>query len=83
MASTYTMAEVATNNTAQNCWIVVDGGVYNVTEFLEDHPGGKRILVKSSGKDASKEFYQMHKASVLTKYAEEYKIGTVAGGSKL
>ncbi|MCA9370115.1 hypothetical protein KC686_03085 [Candidatus Woesebacteria bacterium] len=44
--NSFTAAEVATHNSASDCWIVVDGDVYDVTEYVADgtHPGGAEIL---------------------------------------
>lgn len=42
----FSREEVATHRGADGAWIVVDGEVYNVTEFLESHPGGSEVSVK-------------------------------------
>lgn len=36
--------------------MIIDSKVYDVTEFLDDHPGGEDILIDSSGRDATREF---------------------------
>jgi cytochrome b involved in lipid metabolism len=39
MSKVYSLAEVAAHNTAEDCWIIVHGKVYDVTKFLNEHPG--------------------------------------------
>lgn len=51
----FTAAEVATHNSASDCWLILDGKVYEVTDFIPSHPGGKAIL-KGCGKDATQMF---------------------------
>ncbi|PWN35291.1 putative cytochrome b5 [Meira miltonrushii] len=83
MSKTFEADEVKQHKSEESAWVVVDGGVYDVTEFLEDHPGGKKILLKNCGKDASEAFWTYHSEKVLQKTAAEYKIGEVKPGSKL
>mmetsp|Transcript_20720 Transcript_20720/g.39391 ORF Transcript_20720/g.39391 Transcript_20720/m.39391 type:complete len:211 (-) Transcript_20720:408-1040(-) len=56
-----TLPDVKKHNTAEDCWIVLRGKVYNVTPYLDFHPGGKKILVKAGGTDATKLFDKFHK----------------------
>lgn len=51
----FTAAEVAAHNSASDCWLILDGKVYEVTDFIPSHPGGKAIL-KGCGKDATQMF---------------------------
>jgi cytochrome b involved in lipid metabolism len=34
----------------EDCWLVIHGKVYDVTEMLDEHPGGGDILVSASGR---------------------------------
>jgi cytochrome b involved in lipid metabolism len=77
------MAEVAKHSTPEDCWVAVDGGVYNVTDFLDDHPGGKRAITIYAGKDATEQFMMVHRPEVLVKHGKEFKIGVVAPSAKL
>ena len=36
----FSVDEIAKHNTEEDCWVVIHGKVYDVTEFLPDHPGG-------------------------------------------
>lgn len=82
-AKTYTVEEVAGHKTDKDCWVILEGNVYDVTDFLDDHPGGKKAIMLYAGKDATKEFAMLHKPEILTKYAAEYKLGPVAAAAKM
>ena len=46
-------ADVAAHNTEKSCYVTVGANVYNVTSFLNDHPGGKEFILDYAGKDVS------------------------------
>ncbi|OZJ01972.1 hypothetical protein BZG36_04989 [Bifiguratus adelaidae] len=53
---TLTAADVAGHTTRGDIWVSVHGKVYNVTNFLEEHPGGEEVLLDEAGKDATEAF---------------------------
>ena len=55
-----TMAEVAKHTTKEDCWVVVDNKVLNLSTFLGDHPGGELAIMTFAGKDASEEYIVLH-----------------------
>lgn len=74
----FTTAEQAlSHTTAESCWVIVDNGVYDVTSFLGDHPGGRKVLLRSAGKDASKQFHSFHGPNVLRDHAAKFLIGYI------
>lgn len=52
-------------------------------DFLEEHPGGAKILKRVAGKDATKQFWKYHGKSVLEKYGANLQVGTLAETAKL
>lgn len=74
--------EVAKHNTESDCWVIVNGQVLNVTEFLPDHPGGKKAILLYAGKDASEEFNMLHEPDVVEKYAPDSIVGVAASGTE-
>lgn len=56
LAAPLTLSEVSKHATGADCWMVIDGTVYDVTAFVEAHPGGPAI-VGGCGKDASELFH--------------------------
>ncbi|KAJ9191262.1 hypothetical protein DTO021D3_5503 [Paecilomyces variotii] len=57
--------EVSQHASPADCWIVVDGQVWDVTDFLEEHPGGSAIILKYAGRDATKAYSEIHAPNVL------------------
>jgi len=53
------------------------------TDFVDEHPGGAKILKRVAGKDATKQFWKYHNEGVLKKYSPQLMIGTVAEKAKL
>ncbi|KAG8919072.1 fatty acid alpha-hydroxylase [Tulasnella sp. 419] len=47
----FTVEDVAKHNTSSSCWVSRNGKVYNVTGFLNDHPGGDDLILEWAGKD--------------------------------
>ncbi|EON99307.1 putative cytochrome b5 protein [Phaeoacremonium minimum UCRPA7] len=84
MSESYSTADVAKHkDEANRMWIIVDTGVYDVTDFADEHPGGAKILKRMAGKDASKSFWKYHSQKVLDKYGEKLKVGSVKESAKL
>jgi cytochrome b involved in lipid metabolism len=51
-SSAYSLTDVTAHNSRDDCWLAIHGKVYDVTDFIADHPGRDAIL-EGCGKDAS------------------------------
>ena len=49
---TFSMDEIATHSSKTDCWTVISGQVYNLTDFINSHPGGNEV-VRACGIDAT------------------------------
>ncbi|KAH9976160.1 FMN-dependent dehydrogenase-domain-containing protein [Lactifluus volemus] len=56
---------IAQHKSRESCWIIVHGNVYDVTEFLDEHPGGSKIILKYAGKDATQEYEPIHPPNAI------------------
>jgi hypothetical protein len=54
------MAQVKANNSAASCWAVIDGNVYNLTAWINKHPGGPGAILFLCGTDATSSFSSKH-----------------------
>jgi cytochrome b5 len=57
--------------------MVIEGNVYDVTRFLEEHPGGEDIMLDSSGRDATREFEDVGHSTDARSQLKELLIGTL------
>lgn len=79
----YTRAEVAEHNTPEDCWLIIklnqyeDRRVFDITEFIDEHPGGD-VIFRNAGGDATGGFYGPHHPPRAHDMIEEFMIGTLA-----
>lgn len=45
----FALEEVKNHSKEEDCWLVIDGFVYDVTKFLDEHPGGFDIILQNTG----------------------------------
>ncbi|CAL5430776.1 unnamed protein product [Camellia sinensis] len=78
----YTMREASQHNTKDDCWVVIDGKqqrrtllVYDVSTYLDEHPGGDDVMVAATGKDATDEFEDAGHSKSARELMETFCIG--------
>ncbi|KAL9188171.1 hypothetical protein ACHAXT_006549 [Thalassiosira profunda] len=61
----FSMEEVGQHNTEEDCWIAIDGKVYDLTDFAEEHPAGPESIIELAGQDGTEAFEAVHSAGIL------------------
>ena len=61
VAAGYTMAQVKANKSAAKCWSVINGNVYDLTAWINSHPGGSGSIISLCGIDGTQDFLAMHR----------------------
>ncbi|KAI0823323.1 fumarate reductase [Trametes gibbosa] len=74
---TFSVEEVKKHNKKDDCWVIIDGKVLDVTAFMPDHPGGEKAILLYAGRDATEEFNMLHDPKVIPRYAPEAVIGSL------
>lgn len=64
-APTLSFSDLKTHNGSKDCWIAVHSKIYDVTDFLEGHPGGSGIILKYAGNDATAAYDEIHAPGIL------------------
>jgi hypothetical protein len=76
--ATLTRETVASHNKPDDLWCIIDHKVYDLSDFVDAHPGGAVVLEQVAGTDATTAFYNLHRQEVLQKYSSLC-IGTIEG----
>ena len=83
-AKYFALEEVARHASADDCWMSIDGKVYDLTAYLPDHPSRPGIILPWCGKEASKAYRTKTKGRPHSPEAEQllatYQIGLLESG---
>eukprot|EP01100_Stratorugosa_tubuloviscum_P006045 TRINITY_DN2633_c0_g5_i1.p1 TRINITY_DN2633_c0_g5~~TRINITY_DN2633_c0_g5_i1.p1 ORF type:complete len:263 (-),score=117.44 TRINITY_DN2633_c0_g5_i1:220-924(-) len=78
-----TFEEVEAHSSIDNCWTVVHGKVFDITSYMNKHPGGRIFLVKkAAGKDCTADFEAMFHSPRARNILNSLYIGDLAGAEK-
>eukprot|EP00300_Choanocystis_sp_HF-7_P033071 c45361_g1_i1.p1 GENE.c45361_g1_i1~~c45361_g1_i1.p1 ORF type:complete len:138 (+),score=33.25 c45361_g1_i1:48-461(+) len=75
---TFTQEEVLQHKTEGDCWIIIHDKVYDITKFLDEHPGGSDILMEHAGKDGTEGFEDLGHTEQARQQLEPLFIGELA-----
>ncbi|XP_070574861.1 cytochrome b5-like isoform X2 [Ptychodera flava] len=71
----YSLEEIEQHYNGQSCWIIIHKKVYDVTKFLEEHPGGEEVLLEQGGHNASESFEDVGHSTDAREMMKDYLIG--------
>jgi len=57
---TYTMAQVEAHGDASSCYTTINGSVYDLTQWINQHPGGPQAILSLCGTDGTQAFEAQH-----------------------
>lgn len=70
----YTKAEISLHNKRTDCWVIIKDKVYDVTSYVEEHPGGDAILTHA-GDDSTEGFYGPQHGTRVFDIIDDFCIG--------
>merc|ERR1712004_957614 len=80
----FSMEEVEQHTEAKgeskSVWTVIHDKVYDVTKFLDEHPGGEEIMIENAGLDATEAFEDVGHSTDAREMLAEYLIGELQEG---
>ncbi|KGL84109.1 Cytochrome b5 [Tinamus guttatus] len=71
----YRLEEVQKHNNSQSAWFILHNRIYDVTKFLEEHPGGEEVLREQAGGDATENFEDVGHSTDARGLSETFIIG--------
>lgn len=76
----YSIDEIQKHNTTLDLWIVYNGLVYNVSSYIDEHPGGEEVLQDVAGTDATELFNDIGHSDDAHEILKTLRIGKLEGG---
>ena len=78
-AKIFKLEEVKEHNKSKgevrSIWVVIHDKVYDITKFLDEHPGGEEILIENAGTDSTESFEDVGHSSDAREMLEAYYVG--------
>ncbi|XP_032078458.1 cytochrome b5 [Thamnophis elegans] len=71
----YKLEEVQKHNHSQSTWIILHRRIYDLSKFLEEHPGGEEVLREQAGGDATESFEDVGHSTDARTLSETFIIG--------
>ncbi|MCX6716105.1 MAG: cytochrome b5-like heme/steroid binding domain-containing protein [Candidatus Taylorbacteria bacterium] len=60
VGTSYTLTQISGHSNASSCWSAINGKVYDLTSWIDQHPGGQEAILSMCGKDSSTAYNDQH-----------------------
>ncbi|KAI4754784.1 hypothetical protein D6C84_10476 [Aureobasidium pullulans] len=77
----YSLKDVAKHNTKNDVWVVIHGKVYDLTNYIQDHPGGADALIEVAGEDATSAYEDVGHSEDADEIMHAYLVGVLKNAS--
>uniref|UniRef100_A0A8C8DQD7 Cytochrome b5 type B n=1 Tax=Oryzias sinensis TaxID=183150 RepID=A0A8C8DQD7_9TELE len=71
----FTLEEIRVHNMINDTWLVIHDKVYDISSFVEEHPGGEEVLLEQGGADATESFEDVGHSLDAREMLQQYYIG--------
>jgi len=78
----YTLEDVGKHNEKGSPWVIIHDNVYDMTNFLDEHPGGEEVLLDVAGTVATEQFEDVGHSTDARTLLKEYLIGELVEEDK-
>jgi len=82
MSQPIPLEEIKKHSKRGDIWVAIQDKVYNLSEFINEHPGGEEVLLEVAGKDATTEFEDVGHSEDAKKLMKKYIVGDFARAPK-
>ncbi|KAK9350689.1 cytochrome b5 [Lipomyces doorenjongii] len=83
MSKVFTVSDVSLHNSKDSLFVVIHDEVYDVTEFVRQHPGGEDVLLKTAGTDVTEQFEDIGHSEEARAILQSLQLGIVQRETKL
>jgi cytochrome b involved in lipid metabolism len=73
--TTYSPEQIAAHNTESDCWLQIHDKVYDVTKYLDTHPGGAEVILDTAGHNATDMFEDIGHSKGARRQLEKFQVG--------
>lgn len=70
----YIIKEVIKHNNINSCWLISNNKIYDVTKYINKHPGSAKAILSKCGTEVTKD-YNFHTKNTKNNIWKQYHIG--------